>query len=318
MTTPLPDAYGAAGGYPIGMVATLTGLPVDTIRVWERRYGLPQPMRSVGGHRLYRPRDVALLRRAAALRAQGLTAAGACAQALAEAAPFPASGAEERATPRTPELAGTARLGARLYDAAVALDATAARSVLDEAGALLAVETLWDALLAPTLDRLGTDWARRLITPAPEHLLSSVIGGRLAALLEALPRLPNAPTAVVGGAAGERHDLAALMLAFLLGRAGWTVTYLGADTPPEAWEEALRIVRPRVAVVSATLPQHAASAVIMMRRITDRLGRQAPRFAYGGPGFAGIAAPAAADATRPFVALGDDLDEAIRRLLASA
>lgn len=315
MTTPLPDEYGAAGGYPIGMVATLTGLPVDVIRVWERRYGLPQPARSVGGHRLYRPRDVALLRRAAALRAQGLTATGACAQALAEATPAPASSDEEPATPSAPP-SGTARFGARLYDAAVALDAAAARSVLNEVGALLDVETLWGAVLAPALDRLGMDWARGLITPAPEHLLSDVIRGRLSGLLTALPRLPNAPSAVVGGAPGERHELAALMLAILLGRAGWTVTYLGADTPCDAWEEALRIVRPRVAVVSATLPEHAASALTMMRRISDHLGRQAPRFAYGGPGFAETPTPI--EDASPFIALGDDLDGAIRRLMAVA
>ncbi len=335
MTIPLPDEYDAAGGYPIGMVATLTGLPVDVIRVWERRYGLPQPARSVGGHRLYRPRDVALLRRAAALRAQGLTAASACAQALAAAELAPGGDEDLTAPPAPPAPASsgpalvstptalappgmeraassTARLSARLYDAAVALDAVTARAVLDEAGALLDVATLWGAVVAPTLQRLGTDWAEGRHTPAPEHLLSSVIRGRLSALLEALPRVPGAPTAVVGGAPGERHELAALMFSFLLGRAGWTVTYLGADTPPEAWEEALRQVRPRVAVVAATLPEHAAAALVMMRR----LGQQAPRFAYGGSGFAGIAAPASMDDTRPLVALGDDLDEAIRRLMA--
>ncbi len=106
------------------------------------------------------------------------------------------------------------------------------------------------------------------------------------------------------------------MFSFLLGRAGWTVTYLGADTPPEAWEEALCRVCPRVAVVAATLPKHAAAALVMMRRLGQRLGPQAPRFAYGGSGFAGIAAPASRDDTRPLVALGDDLDEAIRRLMA--
>jgi DNA-binding transcriptional MerR regulator/methylmalonyl-CoA mutase cobalamin-binding subunit len=316
MTTPSPDEYDAAGGYPIGMAATLTGLPVDVIRVWERRYGLPRPARSAGGHRLYRPRDVALLRRASALRAQGLTAASACAQALAEAAPSTVAGDEEPADPGAPAPPGMARLSARLYDAAVALDAATARSVLTETGALLAVETLWSAVLAPALDRLGTDWARGVITPAPEHLLSNVIRGRLSALLEALPRRPDAPSAVVGGAPGERHELAGLMLALLLGRAGWAVTYLGADTPPEAWEEAVSLVRPRVVVVSATLPEHAASALTMMRWIVDRLGRQAPLFAYGGPGFARTPTPG--EDTSPFIALGNDLDGAIQRLLAVA
>jgi len=44
---------------------------------------------------------------------------------------------------------------------------------------------------------LGTDWARGVITPAPEHLLSNVIRGRLSALLEA--RAPPPPPPPPGG-----------------------------------------------------------------------------------------------------------------------
>lgn len=320
MSTSSSDAYDTTGGYPIGMVATLTGLPVDVIRVWERRYGLLRPSRSAGGHRLYSPRDVLLLRRAVALRARGLSAARACAHALAEAAQPPAAedtGPLVLGTEPSARLApATAALGARLYAAAVALDAAAVRAVLDEGGALLDVETLWGTVLAPALARLGTDWAGGLHTPAPEHLLSSVIRGRLVTLVEALPRVPSAPMAVVGGAPGERHELAALMLALLVGRAGWAVTYLGADTPPAAWEEAMRVVRPRVAIVAATLPEHAAPVLAMLRRLRRRLGRQVPRLAYGGPAFAGT--PTAAGDTGPLLALGDDLDEAIRRVRALA
>jgi len=262
---------------------------------------------------------VLLLRRAASLRVRGLSAARACAQTLAEAALHPAAEGAGPLVPGTDPSAGLApavALSVRLYAAAVALDAVAARTVLDEGGALLDVETLWGTVLAPTLARLGTDWAGGLHTPAPEHLLSSVIRGRLVALVEALPRLPGAPLAIVGGAPGERHELAALMLALLVGRAGWVVTYLGADTPPEAWEEAVRVVRPRVAVVAATLPEHAAPTLAMLRRLHSHLGRQAPRLAYGGPAFAGTPVSVAAGDTASLLALGDDLNEAIRRVTA--
>ena len=33
-------------------VVQQTGLKPDTLRAWERRYGLPTPQRSSGGHRL--------------------------------------------------------------------------------------------------------------------------------------------------------------------------------------------------------------------------------------------------------------------------
>lgn len=298
------------GGYPIGMVATLAGLSVDTIRAWERRYGLPHPARSEGGHRLYSPRDVALLRRAVTLRATGLTAASACAQALADAVSPPASG-----TAGSPV---TARLGARLYDAALALDAGRVAATLGEASALLDLETLWRDVIAPTLSRLGENWAHGTATAAPEHLLSGLVRTRLAAIMEAQPRLPGAPSAVVGAAPNEQHDLAALMLALMLAHAGWHVTFLGAATPPEALEAAVRAVRPRVAVVAATLPEHATAALAALRQARDRLGRQAPVLAYGGPAFATMAPRDSTSDEEDLLLLPDEVPAAARRVAALA
>jgi hypothetical protein len=47
--------------YRIGAIARLTGVPADTLRVWERRYGVVTPLRSGKGGRLYRREDVARL-----------------------------------------------------------------------------------------------------------------------------------------------------------------------------------------------------------------------------------------------------------------
>ena len=47
--------------YRIGAVARLTGIPPDTLRVWERRYAVVTPFRSDAGTRLYRAHDVGRL-----------------------------------------------------------------------------------------------------------------------------------------------------------------------------------------------------------------------------------------------------------------
>ena len=39
--------------YSIGAVERMLGIPAATVRNWEDRYGLVQPERSGGGHRLY-------------------------------------------------------------------------------------------------------------------------------------------------------------------------------------------------------------------------------------------------------------------------
>src|SRR3954467_442774 len=43
-------------------VARETGVPADTFRAWERRYGIPRPQRTPGGHPLYSDRYIAIIR----------------------------------------------------------------------------------------------------------------------------------------------------------------------------------------------------------------------------------------------------------------
>lgn len=62
-----------AGLYPIRVVAELTGINPVTIRAWERRYGLVQPARTPGSHRLYSRRDLDRLRAAASLVGAGVS-----------------------------------------------------------------------------------------------------------------------------------------------------------------------------------------------------------------------------------------------------
>jgi DNA-binding transcriptional MerR regulator len=48
--------------YSIGAVARMVRVPPATLRTWEERYGIVQPVRSEGGHRLYSRMDVERLR----------------------------------------------------------------------------------------------------------------------------------------------------------------------------------------------------------------------------------------------------------------
>src|SRR5512136_1749725 len=50
-----------------------TGLKPDTIRAWERRYGVPKPRRTSGGHRLYSQRDIDLLKWMNARQHEGMS-----------------------------------------------------------------------------------------------------------------------------------------------------------------------------------------------------------------------------------------------------
>ena len=61
--------------YNLGAVLRETGLKADTLRAWERRYGLPPPQRTSGGHRLYTQHDIGTLKWLMARQQEGLSIA---------------------------------------------------------------------------------------------------------------------------------------------------------------------------------------------------------------------------------------------------
>ena len=100
----------------IGELSRRSGVSVDLLRAWERRYGLLEPARSDGGFRLYSDDDVERVRTMQAHLGEGLAAAEAARRALAPepetAGPVP-SGAVEQARRRAHRGPGELRGGAR-------------------------------------------------------------------------------------------------------------------------------------------------------------------------------------------------------------
>jgi MerR family transcriptional regulator, heat shock protein HspR len=77
--TERPDALGPPtadqGVYGISVAAELSGIPVQSLRLYER-HGLISPSRSDGGTRRYSADDLARLRRISELVAAGINLAG--------------------------------------------------------------------------------------------------------------------------------------------------------------------------------------------------------------------------------------------------
>ncbi len=63
------------GVYGISVAAELSGAPIQSIRLWERR-GLLTPARTDGGTRRYSAEDLARIARITALVADGINIAG--------------------------------------------------------------------------------------------------------------------------------------------------------------------------------------------------------------------------------------------------
>ena len=61
------------GGLSISEVAARTGVAAGTLRMWEQRYGFPEPQRTASGYRRYPGEVVEAVRRVVDLRGRGLS-----------------------------------------------------------------------------------------------------------------------------------------------------------------------------------------------------------------------------------------------------
>ena len=224
--------------YSIGAVAELTNLTAHTIRVWERRYGAVQPIRSAGGTRRYTDRDVERLRVLSAA-VQGGHRIGDIVtldeRALAELL---------RATPHA-EARGT-RSNPKLDDLVIervirAADALNLRDVEGELGVhfrLLGPEDFVQKLICPLLHRVGELWEAGRLSMATEHLISASARQFLLKTFETSDPGEGAPRILFTTAEQEQHDLGLLMAAGSASRAGAHVVNLGAQLPPDSVADA--------------------------------------------------------------------------------
>jgi MerR family transcriptional regulator, light-induced transcriptional regulator len=202
----------------IGELARRTGVSVELLRAWEKRYRLLQPARTNSGYRLYSAADEERVARMRRGLDEGLAAAEAARAALEEPV---AAGAN------LDEVAAELRLALEAYD-----DATA-QGVLDRLLATFTFETVAGDVLLPLLREVGDRWERGETSVAQEHFASNVLRGRLLSIARGWDRGVG-PRAVLACAPGERHELALIMFGIALRAQGWRVTYLGVDTPVEA------------------------------------------------------------------------------------
>ncbi len=202
-------------GLNIAALARRTGVAPDTLRKWEQRYRILQPMRTPGGQRRYSQRDVARVEWLRERLREGYR--------IGEAASL--LGAVPAEPPRSPR-----EQLRRILDALARGDPAEIGALLDQAFVLDDLERALSRIIRPLLHIVGERWQRGELTVAEEHLVSEAVRSRLAHLLADAGGGVRG-IAVLACAPGERHELGLMTAAIALHRDGWKVVYLGGDTP---------------------------------------------------------------------------------------
>ncbi|MCB0196873.1 MAG: MerR family transcriptional regulator [Anaerolineae bacterium] len=277
---------GQRATFNLKAVVQETGLKPDTLRAWERRYGLPQPDRTDGGHRLYSKKDIETLKWLVSRQEEGMSISRAINlwhQLDAEGKdPLLLDGfGDVTSSSSVPVYTGgekTREVCQAWVEACLNFDEQRAEHILNQAFALYSPEVVCFEILQRGLTTVGDKWHKDLITVQQEHFATSLAMRKLEGLVAATPPPSRPGRFVVACAPYEEHSFNPLLITFLLRRHGWEAIYLGADVPAYKMEVTMAQTKPQLVILTA---QQLFTAANLMELATV-LRSENIHVAYGG------------------------------------
>ncbi len=269
--------------YNLKAVVRETGLKPDTLRAWERRYGVPTPDRTESGHRLYSQYDIDTLKWLLVRQNEGMSISRAIElwhrlenDGLNPLATNVAPGAlrAPSTTPLAPQLPAAALgegdtvsgLRQAWVDACLAFNEYQAEQLLAQAFALLPAESVCLDIIQKGLAEIGDSWYHGRVTVQQEHFASALALRRMEGMLLSTPTPTRPGRIMVGCPPDEEHTFVPLMLSLLLRRRGWEVVYLGANVPIRSIETTINAVHPNLVILTAQ-QLHTAAGLLEMAEV---------------------------------------------------
>ncbi|TNF51774.1 MAG: MerR family transcriptional regulator [Burkholderiales bacterium] len=220
-----------------------TGLSKDTLRVWERRYGFPQPTRDAQGERQYDDEQLTRLRHVRRLIDAGHRPGRVVAMPLADLLQLDTQEKAGRMQGGTGSGRSRSRPGApapepcadipHWLDMLVRQDVVALRQSLQQALLERGLARMLVECVAPMNMQVGQSWIEGRLAVHQEHLYTEVVQGllRQAMAQAATQRTLVPPRVLLTTLPGEPHALGLLMAECMLVLEGCQTVPLGTQTP---------------------------------------------------------------------------------------
>lgn len=253
-------------GLSIKAAAKLSGLTSHTLRAWERRYSVVEPIRAENGRRLYSLADVEKLKLLALLTANGHAISQLAKMSLSELErlalekPRPADEHRVRAAPPPSFTDGTESESLKaLLEALRAFDLEEIDRQILKARINSPARSFIIDLVGPLLHQVGQLVEQNRLDIAQEHALSAVLRNHLGELLAQVQKASDwaseqgnhRPRLLFSTPEGDLHEFGILLAAILAGSHGFKFRYLGPNMPAESLANAARAMDTRIVVIGS-------------------------------------------------------------------
>ena len=213
------------GKYSIKDLEKISGVKAHTIRIWEKRYELIQPCRTMTNIRYYNDAELRRILNISILTRNGFK--------ISRIAKFQDIEIAERVLMLTQHEGKNEDIIESLVLSMIEFDENRFDRLLSNLVIKLGFEDTFTKVLAPFFERVGILWQTGTIVPAQEHFVSNLIRQKLLAATDSQRETPSrsSDSYLLFLPDGEMHELGLLFLNYLLKRRGYSTTLIGQATP---------------------------------------------------------------------------------------
>lgn len=214
--------------FNISAVERETGLSKDVLRMWERRYGFPEPTRDANGERLYPADQVERLRLIKRLMDHGHRPGKLIATPVDE---LQSLAPRRAASPSPDSVDGDFSELDSLLGLIRRHDANAYVEAMQQALARRGLQRFVQDIIAPLSQRVGHAWEQGRFEVFEEHLFTELTKRVLRQAVAGLPRGRGVPRILLTSVPDEQHVLGLLMVEAILALEGAECIPLGTQMP---------------------------------------------------------------------------------------
>ena len=210
--------------FSIGVVERDTGIGRDTLRVWERRYGFPDPVRNAKGERAYPETQLRRLQRIRRLLDRGLRPG--------KLLPLDEDALDDlEASLKTEAPQQTDKAISAMLEAIRSANATQIESLLRRRYEQQGMKEFINTTVVPLMIAVGDLWVSGELQIFQEHFLSEQLNRFLNAEIATMQKSAKKPLVVLATLPGEEHTLVLLIVAAMLSAHDISIINLGGEVP---------------------------------------------------------------------------------------
>lgn len=254
--------------FTISDLASLTGIKSDTIRIWERRYNILSPNRTITNRKWYDDDDLKKIINIAVLHNNGIK--------ISRIAAMTDNEITEKVSSVSQGSKTAGDIISTLVSAMNSHDENAVNAVILRCVISRGFEKTFSEVLFPFLKKIGFMWHTGAIDLTTEHFITAIFRQRLIAAIDSLPQNihPQGKRVLMFLPEGEFHELGLLFYCYLIKKRGHKVLYLGQSTPFESVSSTCAVWRPDILITGLQTKLNTSDPEEYLKELSALPGKQ--------------------------------------------